>query len=289
MASGFLVPESNRSPERVQEVEAAVHAFLDAAHNLRTAADVMPGLRNRIGKSAEGPLELTPEEWTIVRSLQVLYGVDATHSRLDPDAIPSALEQPVFHPEASMKIQQDLRKLLPKETLLKAAVERSGAEACRRSSELIADIVLQVLDGRSSDETPLSREQLVDALEKRFGILRRDLRRHEEPLADLIQAAWGLEDRELEALLGASEGWLSAWRNHEAEMSSEQRARLSALLALHEAIRLHVPPDRYSKWIRRRWKADGLTNGRSALEMLLSEGQDGMQKLGAYLRAEALG
>lgn len=160
--------------------------------------------------------------------------------------------------------------------------------ASRDSLEIIADGLLDAVAEQSGTARQINRDVLVEALEKRFACARMQRARQQEPLVGLIQAAWGLEEEELEQLLAAPVGWLAAWRIHEAAMNDEQHSRLSALLSLHEALRLHVTPQRYSTWLRRRWRAEGFTRGRSPLDLLLSDGLEGIHRLSAYLCAEAL-
>lgn len=287
MTSGFLVWSSLRNAKDAEIIEAATKAYLDAAHNLRLAADVIPGIRNSRGLLSDSVPKLTPEEWTIVRSLQALYGVDKSTKR-DPDALPLAHEEPVFHPEASFRNARVLRQFAP------TMFSRPKAEGSKRlgsfssTSALLADALLEALMTEQISVEKIDRDRLIAAIEKRYTLTKESRRRDLEPTLDLIQAAWDLTDSEVEELLAAPIGWLAAWRIHEAPMDMKQFETLNSLISLHEAMRLHVKPKGYARFLRRRCKPASITEGRSPLEMMLSGGQEAIKSLTAYLTANAL-
>ena len=286
MTSGFLLWSSLRDEKDAQNINEATKAYLDAAHNLRLAADVIPGIRNSCGLLSDSVPKLTPEEWAIVLSLQALYGVDKSTKR-DPDALPLAHEEPVFHPEA-FRNARVLRHFAP------TMFSRPKAEGSKRlgsfssTSALLADALLEALTTEHISVERIDRNRLIAAIEKRYTLTKEGRRRVLEPTLDLIQAAWDLTDSEVEELLAAPSGWLAAWRIHEAPMDMKQFETLNSLISLHEAMRLHVKPKGYSRWLRRRWKPASITEGRSPLEMMLSGGQEAIKLLTAYLTANAL-
>lgn len=289
MTSGFLVWSSLRDEKDAAKINEATKAFLDAAHNLRLAADVIPGLRNSPGLPSDAVPTLTPEEWAIVRSLQALYGVNGSTPRKDPDALPLAYEEPVFHPQASFKNARELRKIAPAIFGKLKPVEGKRPRSFSSSSEMLADAVLEAIDPEQISAAQVNRESLIAGIEKRYVLARESRRRDLEPTLDLLQAAWDLTDLEVEQLLAVPAGWLALWRNREAAMGLEQFEALNRLLSLHEAMRLHMEPRGYAKWLRRRWKPGSLTEGRSPIEMLLSNGKAAADQLRAYLVANALG
>lgn len=286
MTSGFLVWSSLREPEDAEIIEAATKSYLDAANNLRLAADIIPGLRNSRGLLSESVPKLTPEEWAIVRSLQALYEIDKSAKR-DCDALPLAHEEPAFHPEALLRNARELRQVAP------TMFSRPKAEGSKRlgslsTSALLADALLEALTTEHISAEVIDRDRLIAAIEKRYTLTKESRRRDLEPTLDLIQVAWDLTDSEVEELLAAPIGWLAAWRIHEAPMDMEQFETLNSLISLHEAMRLHVQPKGYSRWLRRRWKPASITEGRSPLEMILSGRQEAIKLLTAYLTANAL-
>lgn len=287
MTSGFLVWSSLRDEEDAAKINNATKAFLDAAHNLRLAADVIPGLRNSPGLPSDAVPKLTPEEWAIVRSLQALYGINGSTPRTDPEALPLAYEEPVFHPEASFKNARNLREVAPAIFGEKELEQTRRASSFSSSFEILADAVLDALAPEQGTAARIDRDKLIAAIERRYVLARESRRRDLEPTLDLLQAAWDLTDLEVEQLLAVPVGWLALWRNHEAAMGLEQFEILNRLLSLHEAMRLHMEPRGYAKWLRRRWKPGSITDGRSPIEVLLSDGKVAEQ-LRAYLIGNAL-
>jgi hypothetical protein len=287
LTSGFLVWSSLRDAEDAEIINAATKAYLDAAHNLRLAADAIPALRNSRGLLSDLGPKLTTEEWAIVRSLQVLYGVDRS-SRRDPNTLPLAHEEPVFHPEASFKNARELRQIAPLMFGEREAESSKRLGSFSTTSALLADALIEALKGEQISADEIDRDRLIAAIERRYVLTKEARRRDLEPTLDLIQAAWDLTDLEVEELLAAPAGWLAAWRIHEAPMDLRQFEFLSSLISLHEAMRLHVKPKGYGKWLKRRWKPASITQGRSPLEMMLSGGQDAIKSLTAYLTANAL-
>jgi hypothetical protein len=288
LTSGFLIWSGLRNDKDVETIEVATKAYLDAAHNLRLAAEVIPGLRNSRGVLSDSVLKLTPEERAIVRSLQALYGVDASTTQRDTSALPLAHEDPVFHPEASFRNARELRQIAADTYNERKAEGSRGLGSHSTTSALLADAVLQALETEQISVAEIDRDRLIAAIERRYVLQRESRRRDLEPVLDLIQAAWDLTDPEMEELLAGPAGWLAAWRIHEAPMDLGQFEILNSLVSLHEAMRLHVKPRGYGKWLRRRWKPASITQGRSPLEMMLGGGQDAIRSLTAYLTANAL-
>lgn len=288
MTSGFLLWSSLRDEKDATRINEATKAYLDAAHNLRLAADVIPGLRNSHGLPSDAVPNLTPEEWAIVRSLQALYGIKGSTSRSDPDALPLAYEEPVFHPQASFKIARELREIAPAMFGKREPKDSKRLGSFSSSSEIVADAVLDALDPEHISAAEIDRDRLIAAIERRYTLAREGRRRDLEPTLDLIQTAWDLTDSETEQLLAVPSGWLAAWRIHEAAMGLEQFETLNRLISLHEAMRLHVEPRGYARWLRRRKKPTSITKGLSPLEMLLSGGHEAIKLLTAYLTANAL-
>lgn len=288
MTSGFLLWSSLRDEEDAQSINEATKAYLDAAHNLRLAADVIPGLRNSPGLPSHAVPNLTPEEWAIVHSLQALYGIDGSTPRSDPTALPLAHEEPVFHPEASFRNARALREIAPAMFGKRESVDPKRLGSFSSSSAIIADAVLEALDPEQISAAKIDRDRLIAALERRYALAKEGRRRDLEPTLDLVQAAWDLTDSEVEELLAVPAGWLAAWRIHEAAMGLEQFEVLNSLTSLHEAMRLHVKPKGYAKWLRRRQKPASITQGQSPIEMLLSGGKEAIRLLTAHLTANAL-
>jgi hypothetical protein len=288
LKSGFLVWSSLREEKDATKINEATKAYLDAAHKLRLAADVIPGLRNLPGLPSDAVPSLSPEEWAIVRSLQALYGIDESTPRSDPAALPLAYEEPVFHPEASLKIARELREIAPSMFAEREAEDTKRLASFYSSSAILADAVLNALDPEHVSAGEIDRDRLIVAIERRYTLTREGRRRDLEPTLDLIQTAWDLTDAEAEQLLAVPAGWLAAWRIHEAAMGLEQFETLNSLINLHEAMRLHVRPKGYAKWLRRRQRPTSITKGLPPLEMLLSGGQEALKLLTAYLIANAL-
>lgn len=107
----------------------------------------------------------------------------------------------------------------------------------------------------------------------------------QELLLDLLQAAWGVNDAELEQLLGLPEHWLSLHRNHEVAIGPAENAGLQKLLAVHEALRLVVRPGGYSDWLRRHWTPDSSIGKRTPLQVMLDDGDIGIAKIQSLCRA----
>lgn len=288
MTSGFLLWSSLRDEKDAAKINEATKAYLDAAHNLRLAANVIPGLRNSHGLPSDAVPNLTPEEWAIVHSLQALYGIDGSTPRSDPNLLPLAHEEPVFHPEASFRNARELRRVAPAMSDRPESVDPERLGSFSSSSAIIADAVLDALDTDHISAAEIDRDRLIAALERRYTLAKEGRRRDLEPTLDLIQAAWDLADSEVEQLLAVPAGWLAKWRIHEAAMGLEQFEALNSLISLHEAMRLHVKPKGYAEWLRRRQKPTSITKGLSPLEKLLSGGQEALKLLTAYLIANAL-
>jgi hypothetical protein len=107
----------------------------------------------------------------------------------------------------------------------------------------------------------------------------------QELLLDLLQAAWGVDDVELEQLLGLSKHWLASHRNHDVAIGPAEHAGLQKLLGLHEALRLVVRPAGYSEWLRRSWRAESPISGRTPLQVMLEDGDDGIALIQALCRS----
>lgn len=288
MTSGFLVWSSLRAKKDAAKINEATKAYLDAAHNLRLAANAIPGLRNSPGLPFDAVPNLTPEEWAIVRSLQALFGVDGSTPRTDPEALPLACEEPVFDPEASFKITRNLREVAPANFGGGEPEQTRHFSSSSSGSEILADAVLDVLTSEGITTAQTDRNKLIAAIEKRYVLAKEGRRREVEPILDLLQGAWGLADFEVEQILAVPTGWLALWRTHEVSMGLAQFEVLNRLISLHEAMRMHMEPHGYAKWLRQRWKPESLTKGRSPIEVLLSDGKAAAEQLRAYLVADAL-
>lgn len=107
----------------------------------------------------------------------------------------------------------------------------------------------------------------------------------QELLLDLLQAAWGVDDVELEQLLGLPEHWLASHRNHEVAIGPAENAGLQKLLGLHEALRFVVRPAGYSEWLRRSWRTVSPISGRTPLQVMLEDGDDGIALIQALCRS----
>ena len=104
-------------------------------------------------------------------------------------------------------------------------------------------------------------------------------------LLDLLQAAWGIDDVELEGLMGLPEHWLNSHRNHEVAIGTAEYAGLQKLLGVHEALMLVVRPAGYSEWLRRAWRTDSPISGRTPLHVMLEDGDDGIALIQALCRS----
>jgi hypothetical protein len=110
----------------------------------------------------------------------------------------------------------------------------------------------------------------------------------DERLFDLLPAAWGMDDQTFEKVAGLSHGWLWEWRNHYRAPIDQELARIRRLMGFHQAIRLVVPGEpNYSRWWRRRWRAESRLGRRSPLEAVLAEGDQVMDDLELIFRSQA--
>ena len=104
-----------------------------------------------------------------------------------------------------------------------------------------------------------------------------------------ICAAWDLSEREASGLLGAKPEEVRRWQESSNEVPSSAVARVSLLLGLFRAINIHLPhAGSADGWVRRPNGAP-LFAGRSALELMLERGLDGMGAVRAYLEGELWG
>ncbi len=110
----------------------------------------------------------------------------------------------------------------------------------------------------------------------------------QERTFDLLQAAWGLTDREFEQLLQVPAGWLAGVRIYEVHPLMEHGARLERLLKFHDAIRLvsyQSPPD-YAAWWRREWRKDSPIGAKSPLSAVLELGDPAIDELEQIFKAQ---
>lgn len=125
----------------------------------------------------------------------------------------------------------------------------------------------------------LSEQQGANAV--RRGTVEQD-----EPLFDLLQAGWGMDDATFEKVAGLPPRWLWQWRNHYRAPSDAELARIRRLMRFHNAIRLvtYGEPN-YAAWWRRRWSEGSFISSQSPLEAILSDPAI-MDRLEQYLRAQ---
>lgn len=103
---------------------------------------------------------------------------------------------------------------------------------------------------------------------------------------DILQAAWGLNDAEFEAVLRLPPGAMRQWRNHELCFAAGGLTRLARLFLFHEALRFHAlghPPD-FPIHLRRVWKSDSVIGARSIIAALRDADDAALEQLARFLR-----
>lgn len=93
-----------------------------------------------------------------------------------------------------------------------------------------------------------------------------------------ITREWSLSAAERAAILGG--------RNPETlvSLTDEELLRLSYIVGIYKDINILLPlPDRANRWIR---AANGAFAGVSALELMVSEGLEGLKRVREYLAAQ---
>lgn len=107
---------------------------------------------------------------------------------------------------------------------------------------------------------------------------------------DLLTAAWGLAEVEVEGLLRVPEGSLAAWRNASPAVWSEDIAtQVEGLKRLQDAIWLHHLPTRYAAFWRRPWSAGSPIGQRTPLLAITEGGASTVALITRFLRAAGLG
>jgi hypothetical protein len=104
-----------------------------------------------------------------------------------------------------------------------------------------------------------------------------------------LSAAWDLSEEEASGLLGAEPEEVRRWQENSNEAPSSAVARVSMLLGIFRAINIHLPhAGSADGWVRRPNVAP-LFAGRSALELMLERGFDGISAVRAHLEGELWG
>lgn len=143
-----------------------------------------------------------------------------------------------------------------------------------------------VLGGLDQNAIEVNREDGFSPIMSVLKIMTRQYWDHIEHLYDMLPVVWGVEPRVFEQLLGVPSGWLAAYRIHEVKPEDETWTQLSALLGLHLAMRMVVEPGGYARWLRQPWTAESAIGSQSPLELLLAEGQKGLERLKAICLAQ---
>ena len=102
---------------------------------------------------------------------------------------------------------------------------------------------------------------------------------------DRIAAAWGLTEQERMELIGIGAG-ATAVAEPESVLSDDVVTRLSHILGIFKVLQILLPDaDVADRWLRKPDTAP-LFGGRSALSMMLAEGEQGLLKVRQHLDAQ---
>jgi hypothetical protein len=150
------------------------------------------------------------------------------------------------------------------------------------------DIIVTLNTRYKLSGPPMASSELTEHLGTgRANYLRRERVADDERLFDLLQAAWGLEDREFEIVAGLPKGWLWQWRNHYRAPTDDDLARVRRLARFHDALRIVAyGGPKYRDWWRRRWREDSLIGARTPLDVVLENPNPMLDKLTKYLWAQ---
>jgi len=105
---------------------------------------------------------------------------------------------------------------------------------------------------------------------------------------DVLPAAWGLCEHQVEQLLDVPSGWLRAWRNHEVRLDAHARAALVELGLIQERMRLMATPDRYVKFWHRAWAETSPIGKRTPWQAFEEDGRQAITKINQFLASGLL-
>lgn len=108
-----------------------------------------------------------------------------------------------------------------------------------------------------------------------------------EPMVDLLQAAWALDEDQFAQLLGSSPPTLADWQQERVDLSEQQMTRLRRLRRLHEAFRLMVRPQNYPEIWHIVWERGSFIGGRSIWEAYEQDGDAILDLAEDYFRGAA--
>jgi hypothetical protein len=108
-----------------------------------------------------------------------------------------------------------------------------------------------------------------------------------EPLVDLLQAAWALNEDQFAQLFGSSPPTLADWQQERVALSEQQMQRLRRLRRLHEAFRLMVRPQNYPEIWHIVWERGSFIGGRSIWEAYEEDGDAVLDLVEDYFRGAA--
>ncbi|MBB5712697.1 hypothetical protein [Sphingomonas xinjiangensis] len=116
---------------------------------------------------------------------------------------------------------------------------------------------------------------------------RRDGQRHDglALFLDVLPAAWGLSELDVETLLDLPDGWLRAWRNHEVQIDDELAFDILELGALQIGIRSLRRPSGYPGFWHNRWAADSPIGARTPWQAFSEDGRPALDAVKRYLKA----
>jgi hypothetical protein len=100
---------------------------------------------------------------------------------------------------------------------------------------------------------------------------------------DILPAAWGLMECQLEDLLDLPTGWLRAWRNHEVEIDDRLKLDILELGALQRGIRALRTPEGYSGFWWHRWAAHSPIGARTPWQAFVEDGPEALAAIRRHL------
>lgn len=100
---------------------------------------------------------------------------------------------------------------------------------------------------------------------------------------EVLPAAWGLAESQIERLLHVEYGWLRAWRNHQAKLDSGVRSRLWQLGLLQRRMCLVSTSENYSTFWHRPWADTSPLGNRTPWQAFEEEGEEAIRKIQQFL------
>jgi hypothetical protein len=101
---------------------------------------------------------------------------------------------------------------------------------------------------------------------------------------DVLPAAWGLLEADVEQLLDVPVGWLRAWRNHEVQIDRELASDILDLGAIQIGMRLLRTPDGYRGFWHHCWGTDSSIGARTPWQAFVEDGRPALDAIRRHLR-----